>query len=142
MAKAVKAMAKSVVAAAADASAARQARRAANPAPRQRRRVCCSAAHRKWLVWSAWPMLCLAWLLGLPVRDTFAALARTSGSVADVVAAASDLAGVGANATIKFAEATKRVLSSTIALSEEVWHGVDLRDLHLHRSAIRAQGTC
>ena len=92
-------------------------------APRARaqpRRACCTAASRRWWLWSVWPMFCAAWLFGLPVKDAFSSLSRAACSVADVTEAAGELVEVGANATVHVARETVRVLATTADLADEL----------------------
>ncbi len=130
-----KAVGKSVAAAAAVADTVRR------PTPRTpARRACCSLATKRWWLWSAWPLLCAAWFFGLPVNDTFTSLARAARSVADVTEAAGEVAEAGAQATVLVAKESIRALSTTVDVVEELWRGIDLEDVHMHRSAVRATG--
>ena len=104
------------------------------------RRACCSLAARRWWLWSAWPLLCAAWFFGLPVKDTFTSLSRAARSVADLTEAAGEVAEAGAQATVLIAKESIRALSTTVDVAEELWRGVDLQDVHMHRSAVRATG--
>ncbi len=72
--KVAKAVGASAAVAAAAVSAASAPRARAHP-----RRACCTAASRRWWLWSVWPMFCAAWLFGLPVKDTFSSLSRGCG---------------------------------------------------------------
>ncbi len=48
---------------------------------------------------------------------------------------------VGANATVHVARETVRVLATTADLADELWRGIDLIDMEMHRAAVRAMGT-
>ena len=136
----MKSVGRSLAVAAAAAASDGSGRGSARAAPSSRRRACCTAAWRKWLFWSFWPMLCAAWVFGFPVKDAFTSFSRAARSVADVAEAAGEVVEAGANATVQAAHAALEAVSTTTYVAEEIWRGVDLRRVEMHRSAVKVRG--
>ncbi len=136
----MKSVGRSLAVAAAAAASEGSGRGSARAASSSRRRACCTAAWRKWLFWSFWPMLCAAWVFGFPVKDAFTSFSREARSVADVAEAAGEMVEAGANATVQAAHAALEAVSTTTYVAEEIWRGVDLRHVEMHRSAVKVRG--
>jgi len=67
-----------------------------------------------------------------------AAVTRTANSVGNAAVASADIIAAGANVTAEVITTGAKALGSTSHLFAEVWQGVDLMDLHIQKSHLRA----
>ena len=71
-------------------------------------------------------------------NNIFAGGASTTQALAEITSAAGDLAGATANASIKVKDLGIFVLSTSASAVGELWHGVDLVNVSLTRTTVKA----
>ena len=108
-------------------------RRAAN-----RRRICCSAATRRRVMsWMPWVFMFVALGFGSS-PGTLQGLQEAFAAVSTITHAAGTVLNAGANASVAVSSVAIDVLVTSVSVVDEIWRGVHILNVSLHRSAGKA----
>ena len=103
-----------------------------------RRRICCSAAaRRRAFAWMPWAFVAIAMGCGM-FPGSLQGLGEAVAAVSSITQAAGSVLSAGANASIAVSTIAVDALATSVSAVDEVWRGVDVLNVSLHRSAGKA----